>query len=238
MQFEVASTSGGDMRGDMQISSANLSRPLTGRIGEPGIPSLKRPRSPRSLQAAELLLSAHDHPAQFSLSHSFSLEGEPRVLMPIAPPAAPPNPVVSSMTPAVLPANPAMATPMQPAYPPAFCVASSRTLAHTASTLPPSISAQLALKPQPPPATSALGSALGTALSSTPTSGAGAVPAQRRKARSEGPGKQGWKQEEDQMIVRMVEVSGQKWNSMGSKVTTSAVPHLGSRGSSGRARRL
>ena len=40
------------------------------------------------------------------------------------------------------------------------------------------------------------------------------MPVQRRKARSEGPGKQGWKQEEDQTIVRMVEVSGQKWSSI------------------------
>ena len=37
---------------------------------------------------------------------------------------------------------------------------------------------------------------------------------QRGKARSEGPGKQGWKQDEVQTIVRMVEVSGQKWSSI------------------------
>ena len=159
-----------------------------------------RCRSPRSLQAAELLLSAHDHPAQFSLSHSFSLEGEPRVLMTIAPPATPPNRVVSMTIPAVPPANPGMQ--MHPAYPPAFCIASSRTLVHTAAAaLPPSPNSQLAQQPQAP-------------LAGGPFAAPGPTPVQRRKARSEGPGKQGWKQEEDQAIVRMVEGSGQKWSSI------------------------
>ena len=98
-----------------------------------------------------------------------------------------------------------MQTASPPANSPGFGVAGPRALAHTAaSALPPSAGAHLASQPQPPPGVSG----------GAPSSGVGPVPVQRRKARSEGPGKQGWKQDEDQTIVRMVEVSGQKWSSI------------------------
>ena len=201
MQVDATSTGGGGV----QPPSSGPSRPLDARTGEPGSFSeaVPRPRSPRSLLAAELLLSAHDHPAQFSLSHSFSLDPSPNAPAPNAPGAAPPNPH-TSMTAAAHSANSPMRTASPSASSPGFGIAGSRTLAYTAgSALPPSPGAHLASQPQPPPGTFG-----------APSSGVGPVPVQRRKARSEGPGKQGWKQDEDQTIVRMVEVSGQKWSSI------------------------
>ena len=202
MQVDATSTGGGDA----PPPSAGPSGPPAAGAGEPGDLSeaAPRPRSPRSLLAAELLLSAHEHPAQFSLSHSFSLDPNPNVPMPNAPGAAPPNPGGSMRPSAAHSAN----SPMQSTSPSAsssgFGVAGSRAHAHTAgSGLPPSPGAHLA--GQPPPNGGADGASSGVG---------GPVPVQRRKARSEGPGKQGWKQEEDQTIVRMVEVSGQKWSSI------------------------
>ena len=202
MQVDATSTGGGDA----PPPSDGPSGPPAAGTGEPGdfSEAAPRPRSPRSLLAAELLLSAHDHPAQFSLSHSFSLDPNPNVPMPNAPGAAPPNPGGSMRSSAAHSAN----SPMQSTSPSAsssgFGVAGSRAHAHAAASgLPPSPGAHLA--GQPPPNGGADGASSGVG---------GPVPVQRRKARSEGPGKQGWKQEEDQTIVRMVEVSGQKWSSI------------------------
>ena len=192
--------------GDAQPPSAGPSRPLDARTGEPGGSSeaAPRPRSPRSLLAAELLLSAHDHPAQFSLSHSFSLDPHSNAPVPNARGDAPPRPQTSRNSSAAHSANAPMQTTSPSASSPGFGVAGSMAFAHTAgSALPPSPGAHLASQPQPPPGTS-----------DDQSGGVGPVPVVRRKARSEGPGKQGWKQDEDQTIVRMVEVSGQKWSSI------------------------
>jgi len=154
--------------------------------------------------AAELLLSAHDHPAQFSLSQSSSMDPHANAPATNEPGAEPPK-SQASMCSCAHPASAPMQTASPPANAPGFGVAGPRALAHTAaSALPPSAGAHLASQPQPPPGVGG----------GAPSSGVGPVPVQRRKARSEGPGKQGWKQDEDQTIVRMVEVSGQKWSSI------------------------
>ena len=73
MQNDVTSTDGGEA----QPPSAGQSPPLNTHAGEPGSSvseAAPRSRSPRSLLAAELLLSAHDHPAQFSLLQSSSMD--------------------------------------------------------------------------------------------------------------------------------------------------------------------
>merc|ERR1740117_618839 len=106
MQVDATSTGGGDA----PPTSAGPSRPPAAGAGEPGDVSeaAPRPRSPRSLLAAELLLSAHEHPAQFSLSHSFSSDPKPN-----APVAAPPNPGGSMRSSATHSAN----SPMQSTSP-------------------------------------------------------------------------------------------------------------------------
>ena len=146
------------------------------------------------MAAAELLLSAHEQPSAFSLSHPYHHSGEqPRVVMPLAPSAAPSNPPVQVVNPVMVQSHASVMT-IQPAY----CLANSRTL------VPPVV-----VRPPPPP--------VQVQPASAPSCAPGAMPqptTQRRKARSEGPGKQGWKHEEDQTIVRMVEVSGQKWSSI------------------------
>ena len=202
MRTDDTSTDGGEA----QPPSAGQSPPPGTRAGEPGgfSEAAPRPRSPRSLLAAELLLSAHDHPAQFSLSQSSSMDPNANAPATNEPGAEPPK-SQASMCSSARPANAPMQTASPPANAPGFGVAGARALAHTAaSALPPSAGAHLASQPQPPPGVSG----------GAPSSGVGPVPVQRRKARSEGPGKQGWKQDEDQTIVRMVEVSGQKWSSI------------------------
>merc|ERR1712151_706786 len=98
----------------------------------------------------------------------------------------------------VLPATPVTQT--QQTYDSNFGVAGSKAVDPTVSTVQHLPNLQHAQQLQPPPA---------TAHSCAPRP----VPVQRRKARSDGPGKQGWKHEEDQIIVRMVQISGQKWSS-------------------------
>ena len=124
------------------------------------------------------------------------------------PPAAPPvvatqapaaAPVVFARPAAVAPAAKAPELPAATAPPP------------PTPTLPPApspkapVSKRVAVAPSASKEPAAASSGAGGPIVAAP---------QRRRARAEGPGKQGWTVEEDQTILRVVEETGQKWSSI------------------------
>ena len=157
-----------------------------------------------------------------------SMAADPVTQMPF-PPAA--RPVVAAPAPAPMPApavpvRPVVVAPAVRAQEvPAATAPSAPALTPTQPPLPapPASPKEAASKPAakvPLAAVAPAAAAAAPSPSKEPAAASGgaggpiAAAPQRRRARAEGPGKQGWTVEEDQTILRMVEETGQKWSSI------------------------